>query len=146
MSVRSDRHRPLSEAGSSLHPSPGHRPAEAACSMSSDPVGNHFDRVAPDYDHWKEKAHRYYAALKTSLAEVVPPGSRVLEVGCATGDILESLRPAEGLGLDISPAMIARAADKHPALRFLVHDLMQGPIDERFDYVVAADVAEHVPD
>jgi hypothetical protein len=23
---------------------------------------------------------------------------------------------------------------------------MQGPIDERFDYVVAADVAEHVPD
>jgi 2-polyprenyl-3-methyl-5-hydroxy-6-metoxy-1,4-benzoquinol methylase len=27
-----------------------------------------------------------------------------------------------------------------------VHDLMQGPLDERFDYVVAADVAEHVPD
>jgi 2-polyprenyl-3-methyl-5-hydroxy-6-metoxy-1,4-benzoquinol methylase len=114
--------------------------------MRPDPVGSHFDRVAPDYDRWKAKAHRYYAALKTSLREIVPPGSRVLEVGCATGDILASLAPDEGVGLDISPAMIELASQKHPRLRFQVHDLMQGPLDERFDYVVAADVAEHVPD
>jgi SAM-dependent methyltransferase len=114
--------------------------------MKPDPVGDHFDRVAPDYDRWKEKAHRYYAALKESLREIVPPRSRVLEVGCATGDILASLDPDEGLGLDISPAMIELAARKHPALRFRVHDLMQGPLEDRFDYAVAADVAEHVPD
>ena len=42
------------------------RGAEAAVPMRSDPVGDHFDRVAPDYDRWKAKAHRYYAALKTS--------------------------------------------------------------------------------
>jgi SAM-dependent methyltransferase len=114
--------------------------------MKPDPIGDHFDRVAPDYDRWKEKAHRYYAALKKSLREIVPPRSRVLEVGCATGDILASLDPDEGLGLDISPAMIELAARKHPGLRFRVHDLMQGPLEERFDYTVAADVAEHVPD
>ncbi len=114
--------------------------------MKPDPVGSHFDTVAPDYDRWKAKAHRYYDALKASLREVVPPGSRVLEVGCATGDILASLIPEEGVGLDISPAMIELAARKHPGLEFRVHDLMQGPLGERFDYVVAADVAEHVPD
>jgi 2-polyprenyl-3-methyl-5-hydroxy-6-metoxy-1,4-benzoquinol methylase len=114
--------------------------------MSSDPVSHHFDRVSPDYDRWKEKAHRYYAALKTSLAEIIPPGSHVVEVGCATGDILASLRPANGLGVDISPAMVERASRKHPALRFRVHDLMEGPVGERADYVVAVDVAEHVPD
>jgi SAM-dependent methyltransferase len=114
--------------------------------MKPDPVGDHFDRVAPDYDRWKAKAHRYYAALKASLQEIVPTGSRVLEVGCATGDILASLAPAEGLGLDISPAMVELASRKHPDLRFRVHDLMEGPLGERFDYAVAADVAEHVPD
>jgi 2-polyprenyl-3-methyl-5-hydroxy-6-metoxy-1,4-benzoquinol methylase len=114
--------------------------------MKPDPVGSHFDTVAPDYDRWKAKAHRYYDALKTSLREIVPPRCRVLEVGCATGDILASLQPEEGVGLDISPAMIELAARKHPGLEFRVHDLMQGPLDERFDYVVAADVAEHVPD
>ena len=114
--------------------------------MKPDPVGSHFDTVAPDYDRWKAKAHRYYDALKASLREIVPPGSHVLEVGCATGDILASLEPEEGVGLDISPAMIELAARKHPGLEFRVHDLMQGPLGERFDYVVAADVAEHVPD
>jgi 2-polyprenyl-3-methyl-5-hydroxy-6-metoxy-1,4-benzoquinol methylase len=113
--------------------------------VKPDPVGSHFDTVAPDYDRWKAKAHRYYDALKASLREIVPPGSRVLEVGCATGDILASLEPEEGVGLDISPAMIELAARKHPGLEFRVHDLMRGPLDERFDYVVAADVAEHVP-
>lgn len=113
--------------------------------MNPDPVGSHFDTVAPDYDRWKAKAHRYYDALKASLREIVPPGSRVLEVGCATGDILAALGPEEGVGLDISPAMIELAARKHPGLEFRVHDLMRGPLDERFDYVVAADVAEHVP-
>jgi len=114
--------------------------------MSTEAVGSHFENVAPDYDRWKEKAHHYYAALKTCLAEVVPPGSRVLEVGCATGDVLAALRPSQGVGLDISASMIERARTKHPDLRFAVHDIMRGPLEERFDYVVAADVAEHVPD
>jgi 2-polyprenyl-3-methyl-5-hydroxy-6-metoxy-1,4-benzoquinol methylase len=114
--------------------------------VKPDPVESHFDTVAPDYDRWKAKAHRYYDALKASLAEVVPPRCRVLEVGCATGDILASLEPEVGVGLDISPEMIELAARKHPRLAFRVHDLMQGALDERFDYVVAADVAEHVPD
>ena len=114
--------------------------------MSSDPVASHFDSVAPDYDRWKSRAHHYYDALKETLAEVVPPGRRVLEVGCATGDLLASLLPEQGLGVDISVAMVQLAKRKHPSLRFQVHDLMAGPIDERFDFVVAADVAEHVPD
>jgi 2-polyprenyl-3-methyl-5-hydroxy-6-metoxy-1,4-benzoquinol methylase len=114
--------------------------------MSSDPIGRHFDRIAPEYDRWKAKAHRYYDALKASLAELVPPGSHVLEVGCATGDLLASLRPADGLGVDLSPAMIERASTKHPELRFAVHDLMAGPVEERAPFVIAVDVVEHVPD
>jgi 2-polyprenyl-3-methyl-5-hydroxy-6-metoxy-1,4-benzoquinol methylase len=114
--------------------------------LSSEDVGHHFDLVAPGYDKWKAKAHYYYEGLKASLAEIVPAGSRVAEVGCATGDILDSLRPSEGLGLDISPEMIEIARAKHPDLKFVVHDLMDGPWNERFDFVVAADVAEHVPD
>jgi len=86
--------------------------------VSIDPVGSHFDNVAPDYDRWKIKAHHYYASLKANVAEVVPPGRRVLEVGCATGDILASLLPADGVGMDISPAMIELASKKHPQLRF----------------------------
>jgi SAM-dependent methyltransferase len=114
--------------------------------MSSDSVRDHFDEVAPDYDHWKHKASYYYTTVKAYVAEVVPPGRRVLEVGCGTGDILASLDPEVGFGIDLSPEMVARAAAKHPQLRFAVHDLMGEPLGEQFDFVVAVDVAEHVSD
>lgn len=112
----------------------------------SDGTQEHFDRVAVDYDRWKAKAHYYYGFVKTALAEVVPRASRVCEMGCGTGDLLASLAPAEGLGTDLSPQMIARARDKYPHLRFEVHDLLDAPLTERFDYVVSVDVAEHVSD
>lgn len=110
------------------------------------PVSDHFDGVAADYDHWKRRAHYYYAALKTAVAEVVPPGRRVLEVGCGTGDVLAALRPDEGLGIDISRRMVSIASSKHPAIQFKVHDLTSVPLGERFAFVVAVDVAEHVED
>ncbi len=114
--------------------------------MSGGSVERHFDQIAPRYDRWKEKARYYYEAVKASVAEIVPPHSRVLEVGCGTGDILASLHPADGLGVDISPGMVEAAARKHPELRFRVQDLLDQPPDEHFPYIVAVDVVEHVPD
>jgi len=109
-------------------------------------VERHFDQISVEYDRWKEKAGFYYQAVKAAVAEIVPPGRRVLEVGCGTGDVLASLEPVNGLGTDLSPRMVEMARRKHPDLRFEVHDLMGGPLRERFPFVVAVDVVEHVPD
>lgn len=114
--------------------------------MKSESVRRHFDSIAADYDLWKSKAHYYYDAVKASVAQVVPPDSRVCEVGCGTGDVLAELKPSAGLGTDISPAMVEAAAKRHPDLRFEVRDLMASSSTERYDFVVAVDVFEHVPD
>lgn len=114
--------------------------------MSEGSVERHFDQISAGYDRWKERARYYYQAVKAVVAEIVPPGRRVLEVGCGTGDVLASLEPSAGLGTDISPGMIERAREKHPNLRFEVHDLLADPLPDRFEFVVAVDVAEHVPD
>lgn len=114
--------------------------------MSSDSIKQHFDSVAPGYGRWKQKAHVYYDYVKAAVSEVVPPGSRVLEVGCGTGDVIAHLQPQEGLGIDLSSEMIAIARTRHPHLKFAVHDLMGDPLSGTFDFVVAVDVAEHVPD
>lgn len=114
--------------------------------MSYGAVERHFDQISGEYDRWKARAAYYYQAVKAAVAEVVPPGRRVLEVGCGTGHVLSSLRPKGGLGTDLSPRMIELARKSHPDLRFEVHDLMGEPLAERFEFVVAVDVAEHVPD
>ena len=68
-------------------------------------------------------------------------------MGCSEGDLLASLSPSEGVGVDFSPAMIEAARERHPHLRFIVadaHDLsaLTGP----FDVIVLSDLLHDVWD
>ena len=85
-------------------------------------------------DRWLDY---YYVRIKQRLADIIPPDSRVLDVGCGTGDLLSSLRPAVGVGVDLNEAMVEEAQRCHPHLRFLHlrgEDVRQ--LNEQFDYVV----------
>src|SRR5262245_20821451 len=86
----------------------------------------------------KQLAH-YYSLL-------VPPGMRVLEVGCATGDLLAALKPSVGVGVDFSNEMIQQAKPKHPELRFVhadAHDLL---LDAQFDVIILSDLVNDLWD
>jgi SAM-dependent methyltransferase len=77
------------------------------------------------------------------------PGDRVLDVGSATGTISHYLSTfgCDTVGVDLSPAGVARARRLHPELRFEVADAAALPFpDASFDKVVAADVTEHLDD
>ncbi len=117
------------------------KPADVA-----DVVRDHFDEMAAEYDRITRKSHYFHEALIRSLREVVPAGQRVLEVGTATGDMLAALDPGEGVGIDLSPAMIDRAQSKYPNLRFHAADILDRPLREQFDFVVSVNVMEHVRD
>jgi SAM-dependent methyltransferase len=109
-------------------------------------VGGHFDRLAESYDAAKRKNWYYYAALKKCLVEVVPPGADVLEIGTATGELLAHLAPARGVGIDVAPRMIEIASRKFPGLEFHCASYRDFRPGRPFDYVVVADVIEHLPD
>ena len=40
---------------------------------------------------------------------LIPPGKRVLELGCGRGELLAALQPSYGVGVDFSAKTIARA-------------------------------------
>ncbi len=74
---------------------------------------------------------------------LIPPGKRVLELGCGSGDLLAALEPSYGVGVDFSPSAIARAKARHPALSFVFGDAEDpatlATIEGPFDYIVIAD-------
>jgi SAM-dependent methyltransferase len=74
---------------------------------------------------------------------LIPPGKRVLELGCGRGDMLATLRPSYGVGVDFSPKTIVRAKERHPDLHFVLGDAEDpntlSSIEGPFDYILIAD-------
>jgi SAM-dependent methyltransferase len=95
------------------------------------------------------RAKAYYDKHLFALVRAnVPAGRRVLEIGCGTGDLLAALEPSEGVGLDFSTDMIARARERHPEpnLRFEVGDAADLPALGPFEYVVLSNLVGDLVD
>lgn len=68
----------------------------------------------------------------------------ILEVGCATGYILNYL--GGGTGVDIDKRRIKFARKKYPKCTFLLQDVTKTDFkDKEFDTVIIPDILEHVP-
>lgn len=106
----------------------------------------YFDSLAPERDRWRQKNRFYHEETERYLRYLIPSGSSVIEIGCATGETLASLNPDRGVGIDISSEMIEIAKEKHPHLEFYVNDFENLSIEEKFDYVLIDGTIGHVDD
>jgi ubiquinone/menaquinone biosynthesis C-methylase UbiE len=102
-------------------------------------------------DYWdkyaKGRLGRYYhEMLRHVYRALIPPGKRVLEIGCGEGDLLATLEPSVGVGIDFSPHMIAAATRKHPELVFVERDAHDTPLDGPFDYIILSDLVNDLWD
>ena len=88
-----------------------------------------------------ENRYRYYGAeLERLVKSLVPPGSRVLEVGTSTGAILEAVGGPGSVGLSPAPRMIELLRDRHPTLDLRVADVERDALPEGpFDAIVLSD-------
>jgi SAM-dependent methyltransferase len=89
------------------------------------------------------------------LNRVIPGGTvinSILEVGCATGDLLASFPSGSDsthrTGLDISENNIAEAKKRYPDILFLATPFEEFVQQEPgvFDVIILSDILEHVPD
>lgn len=109
-----------------------------------------YDALGERQLDWNRRFRYYRDRLARLMRHCVPPGSRVLEIGCGTGDLLAALEPADGVGVDCSPEMVRLATRRHPGLSFAVGfgesietaDIAEGP----YDYIVLANVIGEMHD
>jgi SAM-dependent methyltransferase len=106
----------------------------------------HWNQVARALDRYTRMNRAYHARLHEIYGWLIPPGQRVLEIGCGPGDLLAALRPASGVGVDVSPEMVCVASERHPGLRFVAADAHDLDLHETFDSIVLSDVVNDVWD
>ncbi|MCC6494548.1 MAG: glycosyltransferase [Pirellulales bacterium] len=128
-----------------LHAATANRTAIAAERYQRTRV-EHWDAIARALDRWRDWRAAYHRRLAEVYQFLVPPGQRVLELGCGEGDLLAALDPATGVGVDFSPEMVRRARQRHPHLRFVHADVHDLPLDEPFDVVILADLVNELWD
>jgi glycosyltransferase involved in cell wall biosynthesis len=109
-------------------------------------VREHYDRVAARRDAFHRRNSYYHQYLLSALGRLVPQGRSVLELGCGTGDLLAGLNPAVGVGVDISPAMIAIARAKYPGIEFETADAETFKTSAPLDFVIASDLIGELSD
>jgi SAM-dependent methyltransferase len=100
----------------------------------------YFDSLAADRERWVRRNAYYHRQLARMFSFFIPPGRSVLEIGSGIGQLLDALRPARGVGIDISPRMVEAARQRHPDLEFRVDAVERLQLDEKFDYVVLSDL------
>lgn len=99
-----------------------------------------------------QPAHRswggyYRRRVQDVFKLVIPPGSSVLEIGCGKGDLLAAMAPRKGVGIDMTPEMVALARQRHPELEFYVADVLDFELPGLvFDFIILSDVVNDLWD
>lgn len=109
-------------------------------------IADRFDRFAAEADAWEERTAGYHGLIGSIYGALIPAGARVLEIGCGRGDLLASLRPSRGVGVDVSAGMLAAGRERHPELEFVNAAGESISLGETFDYVVLSDLVPYVHD
>ena len=107
--------------------------------------------LAPEYDN---RQAIYHPAVMRHLRSLVLPhlaGKKglALDAGCGTGFILDLLGETgfDFVCFDLSPEMVARAQEKHPAAGFAVADSFFPPFRrETFDLLAVSGLLHHIVD
>src|SRR5262245_49232669 len=61
------------------------------------------ERLAGQVDYWRTRNKYFHQEDVNYQRFLVPPGLRILELGCGSGSLLAALQPSMGVGVDFSP-------------------------------------------
>src|SRR5260221_1814875 len=85
-------------------------------------ISQHFDSIASKRPSFFKHNWIYHEQIARVCKPFLNPDSRVLELGCSTGDLLNAIDPAFGVGVDLSGASISIARQNYPRYQWICGD------------------------
>ncbi|MBN2610991.1 MAG: glycosyltransferase [Bacteroidales bacterium] len=107
---------------------------------NTDQLKNYYNQLAVKRRRYLNRNSYYHKSILKFFRMVIPRGASVLELGCATGDLIGKLEPAYGVGIDISNMMIQLASEKYPQINFICDDAEKFDTDKKFDYIIISGI------
>jgi len=108
------------------------------------------DKLAGSRDRWIKKNSFFYNDDYNYMNFLINNGQRVLELGCGTGQLLNTLKPSYGVGVDLSGSMIEVARENFSHLEFVQGDIespdLISSLNGPFDFIVLSDTIGYLDD
>lgn len=101
---------------------------------------SHWDSISRGEAGKNSLGSYYHRSLIDLYRFHIPPGLKILELGCGKGDLLAALEPSEGTGVDFSREMLATARRHHPELSFIDADVHTVELAGTFDVIILSDL------
>ncbi len=107
----------------------------------------YYDEMGAGRLRWIGRYSYYYRTLLDLARNLIPAGSRVLEIGCGSGYFLNGVRPSRGVGVDHSRSMVELAGGLYPDLEFrhLAAERVE-ELEEEFDHVLLVNASGEIAD
>ncbi|MCK5416139.1 glycosyltransferase [Candidatus Parcubacteria bacterium] len=115
-------------------------------SKNKQEVMKHSDKIALNRIKFVNKNKYYYKDLIKFFKYNILNNSKILEIGCGDGYLLNKLSPKHGVGIDISSKMIEIAKNHYPDIKFYQMDAENITLDEKFDYIIISDTLGYFED
>ena len=113
-------------------------------------IKNFFNSSEMNREKWLKKGKVFHSEDSKFLKEIIPEKSNILELGCGNGQLLSSLKPDYGLGVDFSKKLIKEAQIKYKELNFIEADIEDLPKslenEKKFDFVIICDTVGYLED
>jgi ubiquinone/menaquinone biosynthesis C-methylase UbiE len=120
-------------------------------SIKQEKIREHYDTIADSYDHHYDhpRGRNYHSHISNYLIRALPPGGKLLDIGCGTGLFVEKYirHGGSATGLDISTKMIGQARNRCTCCDFTVGTGEKIPFrDSSFDAVSSLLVFSYLRD
>jgi 2-polyprenyl-3-methyl-5-hydroxy-6-metoxy-1,4-benzoquinol methylase len=96
------------------------------------------------YEYWIKKNWYYHGLLAKFYQFVIPENVRVLHVGSKSGNLLRTIKPSVGVGIDEDVQIIKYAQKQYPELSFYAGTVADLPQDMQFDYIILSSVTMEI--
>ncbi|MBK6479935.1 MAG: glycosyltransferase [Saprospiraceae bacterium] len=109
-------------------------------------IKDYFDAFSPVFEQYRKKRSYYHHHIARYCGYFINANQSVLEIGCATGDLLATVPGSYKMGIDISDKLIAIAQQKYPDIHFTCEPAETMLVDRTFDVVILSNLVGYLED
>jgi SAM-dependent methyltransferase len=106
----------------------------------------YYNKAAKNWPKYRRKKSYYWENITRFCNYFIPRQHKVLEIGCATGELLNNLEATTKTGIDFSPEMINIARAQFPHIHFHTMRAEEISLPERYDTIILSNLAGVLPD